>query len=164
MTWNFVIIGAIVLIFIVLLRRVPTAIRFQQKEKEEVAPEVITAYGLAAQADDAFESKDFDKAEDLYIKIAAQEPNNPKVYNRLGAIYLEQENFYDAKDAFLLAQKLEPNIASRYINLGMAYMGLKDYFKATEAFKNAVKLEPQNSKYEKYLERASKLKEKESKK
>jgi len=163
MIWNFVIIGAIVLIFIVLLRRLPTAIRYNKDKKADVPAEVITAFGLVAQADDAYERKDFEKAEELYIKIAASEPNNAKVYNRLGAIYLEQENFYDAKDAFLLAQKLEPDIASRHVNLAMAYMGLKDYFKAEQSLKNAIKLDANNSKYQKLLERAEKLRERESK-
>lgn len=163
MIWNFVIIGAVVLIFIVLLRRVPTAIRFKKGEKTEVSAEVITAYGLVAQADDAYEHKDFDKAEELYIKIAASEPNNAKVYNRLGAIYLEQENFYDAKDAFAQSIKLAPDNASRHVNLGLAYLGLKDYFKATQAFTNALDLDPKNNKYQKLLEKAEKLREREKK-
>lgn len=164
MIWNFIIIGAVVLIFIVLVRRVPTAMKFQKGEKLDVPPEKITSYGLIAQADDAFERKEFDKAEELYIKIAASEPNNAKIYNRLGAIYLEQENFYDAKDAFLQALKLEPEIASRHVNLGLAYLGLKDYFKAEQSFQAALKLDPKNTKYQKLAERAEKLKERESKK
>lgn len=162
MIWNFVIIGAVVLIFIILVRRLPTAIRFRKGEKLDVPPEKITSYGLVAQADDAYEQKDFDRAEELYIKIAASEPKNAKIYNRLGAIYLEQENFYDAKDAFLLALKLEPEIASRHINLGLAYLGLKDYFKASQSFQTALKLDPKNQKYQKLSERAEKLKEREN--
>jgi len=161
MTWNFVIIGAVVLIFIILLRRVPTAAKFQRGEKVEVAPETITSYGLIAQADDAYEAKDFEKAEELYIKIAAAEPNNARAYHRLGAIYLEQDNFYDAKDAFLLASRLEPDMAARHVNLGLAYMGLKDYYKAEQAFKAGLRLDPKNAKYKKYAERAEKLRGKE---
>lgn len=164
MIWNFVIIGAAVLIFIILLRRVPTAMRFMVGEKPEVSAETITAYGLVAQADDAYERKDFDKAEELYIKIAASEPNNAKVYNRLGAIYLELENFYDAKDAFLVAAKLEPDLASRQVNLGLAYLGLKDNYKAEQSFKNGLKLDPKNAKYQKLAEKAQKLREREKKK
>ncbi len=163
MTWNFIIIGAVVLIFIILLRRVPTAVRFKKGQKPDVSAETITSYGLLAQADDAYERKDFSKAEELYIKIAAAEPNNAKIYNRLGAIYLEQENFYDAKDAFLLAKKLEPEIASRYANLGLAYLGLKDNYKANESFRTALKLDPKNPKYQKLAERAEKLREREKK-
>lgn len=164
MIWNFVIIGAVVLIFILLLRRVPTALRYQKGEKPEVSAETITAYGQVAQADDAYERKDFEKAEELYIKIAATEPNNAKIYNRLGAIYLEQENFYDAKDAFLIALKLEPEIASRHVNLGMAYLGLKDNYKAEQSFKSAIKIDPKNDKYQKLFTRAEKLREREKKK
>jgi len=163
MIWNFVIIGSVVLIFIILLRRVPTALKYQKEKTIEVSPEKITSYGLAAQADDAFEQKNFVKAEELYIKIAASEPNNAKVYNRLGAIYLEQENFYDAKDAFLQAIKLEPEIASHHANLGLAYLALKDYFKAEQAFKEALRSDAKNVKYEKLFEKAAKLREREKK-
>lgn len=163
MIWNFVIIGSVVLIFIILLRRVPTALKYQKETIKEVSPEKITSFGLAAQADDAFEQKDFVKAEALYIKIAAAEPKNAKVYNCLGAIYLEQENFYDAKDAFVQAIKLEPGIASHHVNLGLAYLSLKDYFKAEQSFKEALKLDPKNAKYKQLAERAERLKDREKK-
>lgn len=164
MIWNFIIIGAVVVLFVLLIRRVPTAMRYQRGDRPKVDASTVTAYSLAAQADDAFEKRDFEKAEDLYIKIAATEPNNAKVYNRLGAIYLEQKNFYDAKDAFLQSIKLEPDNATRYANLGMAYLGLKDYFKAEQAFNDALKYDFHNDKYRKLQEKAKKLREKEKKK
>lgn len=163
MIWNFVIIGAVVLIFIILVRRIPLAKEMQKKEAP-VSREEMTTYGLMAQADDAFDRKDFPKAEELYIKVASQEPNNAKIYSKLGAIYLEQKNYYDAKDAFLQAVKIEPDNPSRYINLGLAYLGLKDYFKATQTFEEAVKLDPKNKKYQRLSEKAQKARDREKKK
>ncbi|MFA6492951.1 MAG: tetratricopeptide repeat protein [Patescibacteria group bacterium] len=163
MIWNLSIIAAVVVILIIIARRLPDARKVMQESKG-VTDEEVSLYGMIAQADDAFESKDFQKAESLYIKVAALDPDNAKVYSRLGAIYLEQKNFYDAKDAFLQAAKLEPELASRHVNLGLAFMGLKDYFKATESFKKALNLDRKNSKYKKLLEKVQKLYEKEKKK
>jgi Flp pilus assembly protein TadD len=162
MIWNFSIIIAVVIIFIILARRIPAAKKLRN-ETSKASPEEITTYGLIAQADDAFEAKDFEKAEELFVKAATKDPNNAKIYNRLGVIYLEQKNYFDAKDAFSQAIKVEPETASRYVNLGLAYMGLKDYYKATQTFKEAVRLEKRNKKYQGLLERAQKAYEKEKK-
>lgn len=160
MIWNLLIVAAVVAVLIVIARRLPDARKIMRKVSN-VTDEEISLYGLIAQADDAFESKKYEKAENLYIKAAALSPDNAKIYSRLGAIYLEQKNFYDAKDAFLQAAKLEPDLASRHVNLGLAFMGLKDYFKAMESFRKALNIDSKNSKYEKLLERAQKIYEKE---
>lgn len=163
MIWNFIIIGAVVLIFIILARRIPQAQSIEKQEKVEVSDDKMTIYGLIAQADDYFDKKDFEKSEKLYVKAAASEPNNPKIYSKLGAIYLEQGNFYDAKEAFSAALKVDPNTASRHINLGLAFMGLKDYFKASKTFQDALKLDPKNKKYQRLLEKADKAKDRDNK-
>lgn len=163
MIWNFIIIGAVVLIFLILVRRLPLAARYQKKEKEDFPAEKIISYSLMAQADDAFEQRHYDKAEEMYIKIAASEPNNAKVYNKLGIIYLDQKNYYDAKDAFLQSLKLEPDDISIQEQLGHAYMGLKDYFKATQAYMLGVEQEPKNKKYREFYEKAQKALEREKK-
>jgi Flp pilus assembly protein TadD len=158
-----IVVAAVVVILILIARRLPDA-RAKMFQSREVSDQEISLYGLIAQADEAFEEKKFTQAENLYVKAAAQDPDNPKIYSRLGAIYLEQKNFYDARDAFLQAVKLEPDLASRHINLGLAYMGLKDYYKAGESFKKALNLDPKNKKYARLLERAKKAQEKEKKK
>lgn len=162
MVWNFIIIGAVVIVFIILVRRIPLA---KEKAKEEVhmSNSEMTTYGLISQADDDFDRKKFAEAEQLYLKAAAAEPNNPKIYSKLGAIYLEQKNYYDAKEAFLAALKIDPDTASRHINLGLAYMGLKDYYKSAQTFGDALKLDPKNKKYQNLLEKAEKAKDREKK-
>lgn len=166
MIWNFVIIGAVVLIFLVMIRRLPVAARFVEKEKEkelQITPQKLADYSQMSQADEAFEAKKYDVAEDLYIKIAAHEPNNPKVYNQLGVIYLDQKNYYDAKDAFLQSIKLDPSNIEIFIDLGHAYMGLKDYFKASQSYMKAIEQEPKNKKYRELYEKAQKALDKEKK-
>lgn len=161
MTWNFIIIGAVVLVLLILIRKIPLAKKIQEKENPEMTEKEMTTYGLIAQADDAFERKDFEEAEELYVKAAAADPDNAKLYGRLGAIYLEQNNYYDAKEAFAQTVKLDKKNASHHINLGLAYMGLKDYFKAEKTFSDALKLDPKNEKYQSLLEKSKKEQEKE---
>ena len=163
MLWNLLIILAVVVILVLIARRLPDA-RRKLQETRQVSNEEMSLYGLIAQADDYFDSRNYEKAESLYVKAASEDPDNPKIYSRLGAIYLEQKNFYDAKDAFRHAAKVEPDMASRHVNLGLAFMGLKDYFKAIESFQNALDLDPKNKKYQRLLERADKAQEKEKKK
>lgn len=156
MIWNFAIIGAVVLALLILARKIPLAKEIQQKEKPELSEKQMTIYGLLAQADDAFDRKDFTEAEGLYVKAAANSPQDGKIFNRLGVIYLEQKNYYDAKEAFLQTVKLEKKNASHYSNLGLAYLGLKDYFKAAQAFEDALKIDPKNKKYQEFLAKAKK--------
>jgi cytochrome c-type biogenesis protein CcmH/NrfG len=163
--WDFVIIGAVVLIFLILVRRLPVIAQFKEKEevKKEIPAEKIVSYSLMSDADDAYDSRDYNKAEGLYIKLAAKEPNNAKIYNKLGTIYLSQKNYYDAKDAFLQSVKLDSGDIAIHIELGHAYMGLKDYFKATQAYMFAIEQEPKNRKYRDLYEKAEKALEREKK-
>ena len=163
MIWNLAIVAVVVVILIIITRRLPDA-REKFNEEREVTPGEMSIYGQIAKADEAFEKRDYTQAENLYVKAAASDPDNPKIYSRLGAIYLEKKNYYDAKDAFYHAAKLEPDLASRHINLGLAFMGLKDYFKAVEAFKKALELDKKNKKYQSLYDKAQKAFEKEKKK
>ncbi len=158
-----VVVAAIIVVLVLIGRRLPDA-RAKMYQTREVSDQEISLYGLIAQADEAFEKKEYEKAENIYVTAASQDADNPKIYSRLGAIYLEKKNFYDARDAFLHAAKIEPDLASRHVNLGLAYMGLKDYYKAGEAFKKALSLDPKNKKYVGLLEKVNKAQEKDKKK
>jgi tetratricopeptide (TPR) repeat protein len=164
MIWDILVIICVLIIFLVIARRIPLARQFQKKEEPEVSPEEMTTMGLIANADDAFSKKDYIKAEELYVKAASCDPDNARIYTRLGVIYLEQENYYDAKEAFLQTVKLDESKTSHHINLGLAYMGLKDYYKAEQTFENALKLDPKNKKYQDLFEKAKAAQVKERKK
>lgn len=164
MIWSAIIIGAVILALIILIRKIPLAYEMQKKENPELTEKQMTVYGLLAQADDAFDRKDFTDAEELYIKAASNAPQNVHIFNRLGIIYLEQSNFYDAKEAFRQTTKLEEKKGSHYCNLGLAYLGIKDYFKAAQTFQKAIELEPGTKKYQEFLEKAQKLQQTENKK
>lgn len=158
-----IVVAAIIIVLIIIARRLPDA-RDKMHQAREVSDQEISLYGMIAQADEAFEKKDYEKAENIYVAAASQDADNPKIYSRLGAIYLEKKNFYDARDAFLHAAKIEPDLASRHVNVGLAYMGLKDYYKAGQSFQKAINLDPKNKKYRGLLERTEKIMEREKKK
>lgn len=143
-------------IFLIILRRLPKAMQSQRDvaflvSKKSV--EIPTSLdGILEMAEQYFKVKNFKTAENLYLKAASLSPTEPKIYNRLGIIYLENKNFRDAVAAFEQAVKIDPNVALRHANLGIAYLEMKKYTLAERAFKEAAKLNPGNKKYKKLLE------------
>ena len=137
-----IIIIAIVGILIVLGLRLPDVIRESRglpprkdgrplawfEEAKEKQP-TVDPLGLADRADLAipdhepapslemadamFAQKNFDRAEQMYLQLAKADPRNPKLYNRLGVLFLERENFTDARDAFKAALAIDDARASR---------------------------------------------------
>lgn len=117
------------------------------KDREKAKPK-----DTFQEAEDLFAIKDYPKAEKLYLKLATSDPKNPKIYSRLGVIYMEQSNFEDARDALQQAIKLEPNVASRHFNLALAYANLGSAAKAIASMEAALKYDPSNRKYRKMLD------------
>lgn len=113
--------------------------------------EFIRVDDLIKEADDLMDTGDLRGAEEFYLKAASKMPNNPKIYNRLGIIYLQQKNFADARDAFLAGLKLDDRHAGRNFNLALAYIGLGTTEKAKVAIKRAIELDPTNKKYKQSL-------------
>jgi len=160
------IIVAIIIVFAIFARRLPEIkerlkinIPIVNKDyyKQVVSKEKKPSSGIQLfrnsqekdleEADNCLKNKDFAKAEELYLKIVSADPRNSKIYNRLGALYLEQNDFIDAKDAFREALKFDESIGSRWYNLALAQIGLKEYRSAINSLMQAVKLEKNNKKY-----------------
>jgi hypothetical protein len=119
---------------------------------QPVTKEKLRGKDIAQEAEDLFAIKDYRKAEKLYLRLAAEDPKNPKIYSRLGVIYMEQANYEDARDALQQAIKLEPNVASRHFNLALAYANLGSRAKAITSMELALKYDPSNRKYRKMLD------------
>jgi len=100
-------------------------------------------------AEELFFKKQHISAEKWYLEAVKADPKNPKIYSRLGVIYLEQRNFKDAQDALKEAIKLEP-LASRYFNLSYAYYLGADFKEATDSAKRATRMDLKNEKYRKW--------------
>ncbi len=107
---------------------------------------------LVSSADEAFRKKDYKEAEKFYLQAATKDPNNARIYNRLGVIYLHTKNYKDAVEAFRGALKFDDRVASRHFNLALAYLGKRDYRSAEKVLREAIKLDPTNDKYRKTLE------------
>lgn len=124
-------------------------------EEEKVKSDVI-AKTYFDEAEAAFKKQDYRRAETLYLEAARENPKNVKIFNRLGAIYLEQREFNDAIEAFKTAVKYDDKVCSRYYNLALAYIGQKNYKEAVRALKKAIELSPENKKYQQVLEQIEK--------
>lgn len=166
MILEIIILTCIVVILTILFRKLPNVISFKNlfkskplqlnnnesmktglKQNFSFFPKSEDTQKLFTISDQLFNEEKFSEAEKIYLKIAASNPKNIKVYNRLGVIYLEQKNHKDAQAAFLQAIKLDPKKASRHFNYAIASIELKEYRNAIEALEKAVKLDKKSQKY-----------------
>jgi len=92
------------------------------------------------------------EAEQLFLKAAASNPSDSKVYAKLGLIYLTQENYSDAIESLKIAVKHDKHNPSRHYNLALAFWGNKDVQRATVAIREAISLDPVTPKYRQLLE------------
>jgi Tfp pilus assembly protein PilF len=122
------------------------------EKKEEIEEKIDTSADLAInQAQDYFEKGDLEMAERMFLQAATHDPDNARIYNHLGIIYMQKKNFADALEAFEAALKLNPKIASRHVNLGLIYMRIGKPKRARRYFEKAIKIEPDNEKYKDLL-------------
>jgi len=165
MVLEIIILISVIAIFVIVARKIPKSIanrtrNVQPQPKIKVFTKEPPRTSILDKADEAFNRKDYVQAEDFYIQAAAGDPHNPKIYNRLGAIYLEKKNYKDAKDAFLETLKYQdkPNkMALRYYNYALVCKELKEYRNAAEALEKAIELDKKNKKYHQLLDDINKF-------
>lgn len=121
----------------------------EEKEDVDVSVPVDPAF---AKAEELFKKKQYISAEKWFIEAVKSDTKNPKIYSRLGVIYIEQRNFADAIEALNEAIKLDPSQASRYFNLSFAYNAEGDKKEALNNAKRAIKIDPDNKKYKNWYE------------
>jgi Flp pilus assembly protein TadD len=88
------------------------------------------------------EKKNVPGAIDMLKKAADARPENPVLWNNLGAQYLEAKNYRDAAPALEKAVELNPSFAKAFLNLGSAYRGLREYDRAAGSYQKALQLFP----------------------
>ena len=128
---------------------------FHFKKKVNVEPEVSIEKETdpnVLKADELFKKRQYKSAEKWYLEAVRNNPKNPKIYSRLGIIYLEQRNYKDAIESLDEAIRLDQNIASRYFNLSYAHSSEGDKRTALMNAKKAIRLDPQSKKYRKWLD------------
>lgn len=123
--------------------------------KKHKEPEINLEKGqdpLMEKAEELFFKKQYISAEKWYLEVIKKEPRNPKIYSRLGLIYINQKNYKDAICCLQEASKIEPGVASRYFNLSFAQNEEGDRKSAVENARKAFKADPNNLKYKKWFE------------
>lgn len=159
MVLEIIILVAVIGVFVIVARKIPQMA--SDRRQNTIRPKIkifnreSSQISVLDKADAAFNQKDFASAEDFYIQSAAGDPHNPKIYNRLGVIYLEKKNYKDAKDAFLETLKYQDKpvkMASRYYNYALVCKELQEYRNAAEALEKAIELDKKNKKYKQLLE------------
>lgn len=125
---------------------------FKIKKKNE--PEVIVEKNqdpLMEKAEELFFKKQYISAEKWYLEVVKKDPRNPKIYSRLGLIYISQKNYKDAISCLEEANKLDPTVASRYFNLSFAHNEEGSRKEALDSARKAIRIDPRNQKYKKWL-------------
>lgn len=101
---------------------------------------------LLAEADIHFRKGEMKAAEQLYLKVAAEDPRCAKAYSRLGVIYLENgDDWEDAEAAFRQAIKTDPQNGYVLNNLGLVLYHQDKFADAIRHFEQAVHLDDLNA-------------------
>ncbi|MHC1741460.1 MAG: tetratricopeptide repeat protein [Syntrophobacteraceae bacterium] len=104
-----------------------------QDEKEAYLLKVAEAY---------MEAECFNEAEELFVKVLKDNPNQVETYNRLGIALRRQGKLADAERFYSMALKSHPHNAAIHFNLGVLQLNRQEKEKARHSFKEAVRLDP----------------------
>lgn len=158
MVYEILIVVSLSAILLLLLRRLPSfPLSPFEHNLESEGESRETPEEILKRADRMFLKKKYDLAEKMYLNLISKDTQNPKIYSRLGVVYLEKRDYKNALENFQKSLDLNNKVASRYFNLGLAYQGLMNRKNALIAFKKAADLEPKNQKYQRMVEKLSVL-------
>jgi len=94
---------------------------------------------MIAKAEVAQRKGDYERAEKLLVKAASLDPKNPKIYSKLGIIYLELgENFDEAEQSFRQALKYDAKNGYVHNNLGLVLYYQDKFSAAAEEFEYSI--------------------------
>ena len=95
---------------------------------------------LAEAADNAFDQKHYEEAQQKYREIAQLDPKTAWAWERLGAVCLAMNDYKAASRFSTIALAIDPKSGSAWFNRGRACMELRQYHRAIAAFKQTLKL------------------------
>lgn len=115
------------------------ALQYLQKatdlDQENVEALDLLAVTLASRGDTL--------AQYYYKRILAIEPNNAKIYYKLGVHYMNIDELNRAIEAYTKATQLNPNDADSFYNLGYIFtVKVKDYHEALDYYSKSIKANP----------------------
>ena len=111
-----------------------------QKEVRVSPENTLKANEAAAEAEKAFERKDFYAALIKYLEAYRLNPNSENLSNRLGIAYSQLNLYGESIQAFRRAIALNRKYSYAYNNLGSVYFAQKNYRQAEKNFKKAISL------------------------
>lgn len=112
-------------------------------------------HALMRDGDQLLKEDKFVEAEKQYIEALSIEQKNPKLYEKLGRLYLRNKQYDQARDTFRFASRLSPNDASVVASLGEVALAREEYADAVTYFQHAVSLRPRSPRYLDFLLEAS---------
>ncbi len=99
-------------------------------------------FGLMTCSTEAWEMRDWARAEQHYRKLIETDPNWVNAQNRLGYIAMAQGKFKEAEEAFLKYHYIAPDQANPHDSMGELMTLLGRYPEAKTAFEKALELKP----------------------
>jgi tetratricopeptide (TPR) repeat protein len=106
---------------------------------------------LVAEAQTHFAAKEYDQAEDDYLKILERDENNGLALANLATIELQQNKLEAAEKHAQAALIQSPNDAFNLATLGKAKFAQGKFDEAADALSRAAKADPQNPEIQNYL-------------
>lgn len=100
-----------------------------------------------SRAESLFSEKKYLSAEKWFLESARLDPQNPRVYARLGTIYFALKNYKDAKEALQNAARLDPEVSARHFNLALVLFRLGENRQALNSINRAIELKGDDPKY-----------------
>ncbi len=102
-------------------------------------------------AQEAFDSKEYDKAVALFMQVVASDPQDFQAWSELGTVYLVQKNLAEAEKAYLRATEVRPLFVRALLNLGRVRLLQKNFDGAITALSQALTVQPTSAAANYYL-------------
>ena len=129
----------------------PQLIASQQTNTEFTDESPADTVTLVAEAQRDFSSRQFDRAEDAYLKILRRDENNPLTLANLATIEINLNKLDDAEKHIRQALAQNPDDAYNLSVLGHLQFLQGKYDAALDTLSSAVKFDPQSPQIQNYL-------------
>jgi tetratricopeptide (TPR) repeat protein len=106
-----------------------------------------TVEALEQRGDELRAGKFYLDAIDFYRAALKKDPNNARIYNKVGIAQLQMHRFDEAKQDFERSIKKDHAFGNAYNNLGVIYYHDKKYSKAIGLYEKAIKLTPDSASF-----------------
>jgi Tfp pilus assembly protein PilF len=144
-----VIIVATIVLFIIILNRLPLEkevvkkLAYEAKQIEsggEEDDESEADTDALRRADRYAQAGQYKRAEKIYLKLIADDPQDASLYNKLALVYLGSKEFKDAAKALNQALQIEPDNDTFYNNLGLLFYRQGNYEESVESYEKSIEI------------------------